>query len=253
MNQIFNPEVYEDELIQQVLELLAQGKKKDEVASICRKQWKTIDMYFRRRQFHWKDNTFVPKEPVIDEAYRTIVGDSRAANITRQLMSKNADIQSVAIKNGFQNEVELGKYMRTKDFVWDKDNRNYKFEPKKSNAINESTITIANTQVDSFIPTSLEEYKELLSFLMYHENQLRILLGNRPNLSDEYGIPNYKIKGNNDRITLTISSTLKILLKDFSDSYNTNQRTVLEAALIEFFQKYGYKNHVNEFLLNGRV
>ena len=46
--------------------------------------------------------------------------------------------------------------------------------------------------------------------------------------------------------TLTLARTMIALLKDFSTEYNLSQRMIVEGALIEYFQKYGYGERVQQ-------
>ena len=66
---------------------------------------------------------------------------------------------------------------------------------------------------------------------------------------DSKNIPHYNFRGG---ITITksvsMSSTLDQLIRDFSAEMGVSQRVIFEAALIQFMERYGYARQVRKLL-----
>ncbi|CAJ1001069.1 hypothetical protein [Brevibacillus aydinogluensis] len=240
----FDPIVYEDPKIKTTLAMLAQGKSKQEITEhFGHKGWFTIDQYFRRRGFRWNGNTFVP-----DEAETTSAVDdarflnSKAGQIIRQLSQSSANIRQVALKNGFATVDEMGDYMRGQGFVWDSEQENYTYS--ESLAKKQRDTQTAASQAFSKTPEDLEDYKELLAYLLSRKDKLFALL----ETENEGTLPRYKFRGSKANKTLAFPTSVLTLLSDFSKEFNVTQREIIEVALAEFFRKYGYEEQLNSVL-----
>lgn len=238
----FNPEVYEDEKVATVLQMLKEGYSQDEIVEFYgNKNWKSIDMYFRRKGFRWKDDTFVPydeeKEKERKERLASVqVELTKPAKIIRALEKEHADILEISVKNGFRSIEELGQYMMNKGYKWDSEKENYieyfpepEEESQGKQGSNVATVCGTNPQ-----------FEAILTYLVKHETQLKELLE-----TEEKQLPTFKLRGGNANKTLTMNNRIIALLVDYSDEHNMTQKTIVETALIEFFQKYGYKEEVN--------
>lgn len=96
------------------------------------------------------------------------------------------------------------------------------------------------------MPTDLQQYLPLLQLLDEHKEQLVELL--RP--AESAQIPRYLVSGIARTKTIQMMNTLHYLIADYCNEYNIQQRVLFEAALIEFFQKYGFKREVELLLSN---
>ena len=127
-----------DERVQGILRSLAQGKTREEIAlEDGNKNWKTIDMYMRRRNFQWDGHkqTYVPKLPKSTEWQA--VDASKAGQIIALLSKQGADLRSVAERLGFKDHKELANYMNTRGYAWDGQSNNYIKQTGKKNGANE--------------------------------------------------------------------------------------------------------------------
>jgi hypothetical protein len=243
----FDPAVYDDPKISQTLSMLEQGISKDEIyKQFGNKNWKTVEMYFRRRGFRWDGETFVP----VEEKSTSAVEEARyihtkAAQIVRQLMQNKADIRQIALRNGFRSVEEMGEYMKSQGYVWSHDANNYEYDEKsvQKPASPSQKATIAPTVKGKV--EGLDSYQFLLDYLLDKKERLYELLGTEHNGT----IPRYKFKGQKANKTLGLPTSLQALLNDFSKEYNMTQRDIIEVALAEFFQKYGYEEQLNSVIL----
>lgn len=232
--------VYDDPKISQTLSMLAQGKSKEEIYShFDNKNWKTIDMYFRRRGFRWNGETFAPEEQkTVSAAEEATFIQTKAAQVVRQLTQKRADIRQIAMKNGFSNVEELGEYMKSHGYVWDSDANNYEYD---ENMVQKQS---SSPKTPSSIAGGIQGYQVLLEYLLDRKERLYELLETEHNGT----LPRYKFKGAKANKTLGLPTSLQTLLNDFSKEFNVTQRDIIEVALAEFFKKYGYEEQLNGVL-----
>lgn len=242
----FDPVVYDDPKISQTLSMLEQGKSKEEIYEhFGNKNWKTVEMYFRRRGFRWDGETFVPVEEkttsAVEEA-RYI--QTKAAQIVRQLAQKKANIRQITMKNGFRSVEEMGEYMKSQGYVWNNDANNYEYD---ENVAQKPTPSPQKAPIFSKVTgmaEGLEAYQSLLDYLMNKKERLYELLESEPNGT----LPRYKFKGAKANKTLGLPTSLQTLLNDFSKEFNVTQRDIIEVALAEFFKKYGYEEQLNSVI-----
>jgi hypothetical protein len=241
-----DPAVYDDPKINQTLSMLEQGKSKEEIyMHYGNKNWKTVEMYFRRRGFRWNGETFEPiEEKTTSAAVEAKFIQTKAAQIIRQLTQKKADIRQITMKNGFRSVEELGEYMKSHGYVWDSDVNNYEYDENtvQKPASSPKKIPIVGTVAGR--AEGREEYQFLLDYLLDKKERLYELLEKENNGT----LPRYKFKGAKANKTLGLPTSLQTLLNDFSKEFNVTQRDIIEVALAEFFKKYGYDEQLNSVL-----
>lgn len=233
----FDKKVLEDEKIQTVMAMLKEGYSKEEIYNHYGvANWKSIDMYFRRKGFRWKNNNFIPineaEEQERKERLETVTIElTKPAKIIRLLEKESANIYDIATKNGFETIEELGIYMNNKGYKWDSESENYKeyYEEKKIESVDQK-------QENDFIKRG---YDKLLQYLLENEDRLKEVIE-----TDNKALPNYSMRGCNANKTLTMNQRIIALLVDYSGEHNLTQKTIVETALIEFFEKYGYRDEV---------
>lgn len=240
-------EVQIDEKIETVLAMLEEGYTQDEIVQhYGNKNWKSIDMYFRRRGYRWKDGTFIPfdekKEQERKEVLASVQSElTKAAKIIRSLGKEYADIMEVATKNGFESTEELGQYMMSKGYKWNQEIENYvEFTQEEEEELptEEHTLPTFNLERN-------QQVDALLTYLLQNEEQLKDLLD-----TTNRQLPTFQLRGGNANKTLTMNTKLIALLVDYSSEYNVTQKSIIETALVEFFEKYNYKEEVNKLFLN---
>ncbi|MBT9148161.1 MAG: Tyrosine recombinase XerD [Syntrophomonadaceae bacterium] len=71
----------------------------------------------------------------------------------------------------------------------------------------------------------------------------------QPAVSETKNIPRYQVKGMYGTKAMRMANVLDELARRFSMERNISQREMFEVAVIEFFQKYGYREEVEEHLV----
>lgn len=239
-----DPNVYDDPKISQTLSMLEQGKSKEEIYTYFgNKNWSPIDMYFRRRGFRWNGQTFEPIEKqTTTAAEEAKFIPTKAAQVVRQLSQKFADIRQIAAKNGFSSVDDLGVYMKSQGYVWVGDANNYEYDESILQKQAKSPKAPPTATVGSV--EGLEGYQFILDYLLSKQERLHELL----DTVNTGTLPRYKFKGAKANKTLGLPTSLQALLGDFSKEYNVTQRDIIEVALAEFFQKFGYEEQLNSVL-----
>lgn len=249
MNQVFDEAVLEKPKIKSILEMLSDGRTQDEITThFGYADWKSVYLYFNRNGFRWdkQQKNFVP-HVIKPELTTSPLGDvhliqTKAAKIVRQLSKKNTNIRQLAQQHRFEDVSAMGEYMKGHGYRWNHEENNYEVDASLQTPV--TSQSKANSSGD--IPTSLMEYEELLQFLLVRQEQLRDLL--EPTSTGT--LPRYTFRGAKVTKTLGLPSSVPILLKDFSDEFNITQRAIMEIALAEFFQKYGYEEQLIQVLQN---
>lgn len=93
-----------------------------------------------------------------------------------------------------------------------------------------------------------EGYNVLLKFLLDNENTLRKLIQSAKKEQELGQIPRYAVPGIPVTKSIYMKNQLAQLVTDFSKEKNIKQNDIVEAALIEYFKKYGYKSEVETLL-----
>lgn len=240
---IIDSSIYEDPKISQTLSMLNQGKSREEIYKYFgNKNWSSVDMYFRRRGFHWNGETFVPqREKTISAAEEATFLPTKSAQVVRQLNQKYADIRQIALKNGFASVDELGEYMKSQGYVWNSDANNYDYDETVSQKQVTDTTTGSSVLTGK---TNEEDYEFLLDYLLDKKERLFELL----ETENTGTLPRYTFKGAKANKTLGLPTSLQTLLNDFSHEFNVTQRSIIEISLAEFFKKYGYEEQLNSVL-----
>lgn len=251
MSQVFDESVLENPKIKAILAMLADGRTKDEIAThFGYADWKNVYVYFNRYGFRWDKQqlTFVPhvKEPEqttssLDDVHLI---QTKAAKIVRQLSKKNTNIRQLAQQHRFEDVSAMGEYMKGHGYRWNHEENNYEYDATLQPTPTATSQPKANFSGD--IPTSLMEYEELLQFLLARQDRLRDLL--EPTSTGT--LPRYTFRGAKVTKTLGLPSSVPVLLSDFSAEFNITQRDIMEIALAEFFQKYGYEDKLMRVLQN---
>ena len=91
----------------------------------------------------------------------------------------------------------------------------------------------------------LERFLPLLEYLEDNKDQLEHLL----QTTDSKQIPHYNFQGGNTITkSVSISSNLDQLIRDFVKEMGVSQRVIFEVALIQFMERYGYARQVKRLL-----
>ena len=91
----------------------------------------------------------------------------------------------------------------------------------------------------------------MLDYLLDNEGVLRQLLGGENKIESQGSIPRYAVPGIFVTKSVHMINHLDQLVRDFSKEKNISQRELFEVALVEFFQKYGYKDEIETLIELG--
>ncbi len=256
-----NLKVLEDERVQEILQGLTQGRTRDELADeFGHKNYKTLDMYMRRRDFEWDSDKCIYKL-AMEKSKPAIVDTSKAYRIIQLIdQQEELDLQKIAQLNGFNSYKDLAAYMSAHDYSWSSEQNNYvkqtcveihsqeDEQPNVSAESSMSTLPALPTRTTRTTNTEEEGLSEYLPLLkMLKNNELRLL-----NLLQPYGaggqIPRYTIPGVAKTKTVQMIHSLDQMVTDFAKEKNMTQRDVFEVALMDFFKLYGYERQVETLI-----
>ncbi|SMB82634.1 hypothetical protein SAMN00017405_0946 [Desulfonispora thiosulfatigenes DSM 11270] len=247
--------IYDDK-VKKILQLLGEGFSREEVAEQFRySTYRSMDGYMNRKNFLWDKTrgTYVPAD-VLNAPLETIVSfqSDRVRRVVMELNKEGADPKETALKVGFENHIEMARYMKSKGFEWSQEAGNYisASPPTPKVAESAATVSIDGAQ-ESSLPTEndgLEKYLPLLEWLATNKEALQsvCLPSVLAILSGQ--IPRFTLKGTFVTKSVHMTNPLDQMVRDFSKEKNINQREIFEVALIEFFQKYGYERETHALL-----
>ncbi len=161
-------------------------------------------------------------------------GTSKAALVISLFAQGEADAKEIARQVGFETHTELASYMKIKGYEWDSIERNY-------------VKTGARPQECEEVPPadniSMATVLELLKNLQGAKSQAAT-----PAVETK-SIPRYQVQGMYGTKAMRMANVLDELARRYSMERNISQREMFEVALIEFFQRYGYRDEVGEYLV----
>lgn len=254
-----------DERVNEILRGLAEGKTRDELAeAFGHKNYKTLDIYMRRRNFTWDRHkqTYVPAFRRFDA--ETIserpVPSTKVANVLSFFEREDADPCVIAKQLGFTDHRELANYMKGKGYEWSSEKKNY---VRKVGIIEESAVEGMDARVtDGRTTTSMQRMDSVghaqeagASDLSRFLPLLEMLAKNKDRLfqlilpgTDSGKVPRYVVPGVLMTKSVHMPNTLDNLVKEYSREKNISQRDIFQVALIDFFRRYGYEREINTLL-----
>lgn len=236
-----------DRQVDKILGMLEDGTDRVEIAEkLGYKNPMSLDNYMRRRNFSWdsRQKSFVPAaERYSGKGRDNLVqlhGTSKAALIISLFSQGESDAKDIARQVGFDTHTELASYMKRKGYEWDSLKGNY---IKASFDKTQHPGGHANLGENASMAEMLENILPLLKNLQNADQQ--------PSISEEtQSLPRYQVKGMYGTKAMRMANVLDELTRHYSKERNISQREIFEVALVEFFQKYGYRDEIEEFLLD---
>lgn len=239
-----------DEKLQHILCSLSQGKTREKIAEEAgNKNWKSVDMYMRRRNYHWdsKKQTYLQNSSGQNDEVQT--ASPQVEQITSLLAKKGADLRTIAGQLGFKDHKELASYMKSKGYTWDMKKDNYVKEVNKVPKSGEPKV-VEDPSIPPFLVKDYEvlpidgasvgeiqRYLPLLELLENHKERLVKLMV--PSVNGDM-TPRNIILGGSTMISVTIKNNILQTALDISHRKDISIQEIIESALIEFSQKYGY-------------
>ncbi|BAH07792.1 hypothetical protein [Clostridium kluyveri] len=245
MEEISKKAIYNDK-VKLILKGLTEGKSREELAEeLGYKNYKSLDMYMRRKHWRWNSKTEkykeeVPKTTFNDNLNKIKTIGTKAGRVIDLFDSGIEEPITIAKKAGFRDHIEMAKHMRNQNYIWDEKSNNYVMRAGKL-----ENETLTKQSLDITYETDINQFIPLLKMLQ--SNKDKLIENLMPELQT-HKIPTYLVPGIPTILSAQMMSSLKFLLKEYSNEKNITQRQILEVALIEFFNKYGYKYKVNKML-----
>ena len=249
-----------EEKLQYIFRELGKGTDREELAvELGYKSYKSMDIFVRRQGYTWDRNLqkyLLPEERnsgMYAKHMPTVTG--KVGEVIKLFSKGEADPRDVANTVGFKDHRELAVYMRAKGYYWDDAIGNYNREETEEVEIGKDEVdsNVSNDEIESnprkVPPRSYaEEFDELLKFLLSNENVLKNLIQTAKKEPELGQIPRYAVPGIPVTKSIYMKNNLAQLVTDFSKEKNVKQNDIVEAALIEYFKKYGYKKEVEALL-----
>lgn len=242
-----------DDRVNYILRSLTAGISREELAmEFNHNDYKTLDMYMRRRNFKWdrdKQN-YRPIETRLEKGNQ-IGEEVHVGKVARviEAFKEKTDPKEIAQEYGFKDHRELAKYMANKGYEWCANQTNYvrkvgvQQEREHSNSANSKVSHEEGLQQSN---KELVNNEELLSII----KKLSTILNIDENpIVDR--VPRYLVKGIAKNKTVPISHLLHQLIENFSEENHITHREIFEVALVDFFTKYGYKYEVEILFKNA--
>jgi len=242
-----------NERVKEIIKELSKGRTREELASeFGFKNYKTLDCYMRRKHFTWDkiNKNYVPKVQK-SKAKEVQYINGKVERIIQLVKENEGDVRECAKKMGFQDHKQLASYMASKGYTWDTEKGCYtRSNLQIEEAVVQSKESIIEKEEEIQLkPNSIEgldRYLPLLRKLEANYEQLEELLTNKHLSSGQ--IPTFTIPGVSGTKTVQMINSLNVLIQEFAVQKNISQRRVFEVALIEFFQKYGFKREIDSLL-----
>ena len=232
-----------------IIEMMKFQTRNEVAEKLNYKTWKSLDMYMRRKNFIYDSSQeqYVPVETrkKKEKEYNLRSAPDKVRKVIEAFAKENPDPKEIAKQEGFSNHKEMAEYMKVKGFEWNVYRNNYiKITGFKENGID---IELQERDDETIEESSVAEFIPFIKFLYdKREKVYQIIDGVR----EDGMIPKYAIPGHSRSKAVYMSDKLANAVGDFSKEKNVTQREIMETALVEYLQKYGFKQEVEALLQN---
>jgi len=240
-----------DAKVKKILEML-KFKTRDEVAAELKyKNWKSLDMYMRRKNFVYdsREGQYIPAQNRVQKLNRDpkSYAPGKVVSIITAFEEENVDPKVVAKQEGFKDHKEMAEYMKNKGYEWNVYKNNY---VKKVGKVEDEEGPPPETMAQltgGKTPERIEEYLPFIRFLYEKRDDIYQLISG---VREDGKIPRYAVPGLVRTKAIYMSDMIAKLTGEFSKEKNVTQREIVEAALVEYLQKYGFKREIETLLKN---
>ena len=241
-----------NEKVEYVLQELGKGRSREDLAAeYDYSNYKSLDIYLRRRGFRYdsEKGNYVPDLPE-EEVVVPENANSKVTLIITMFTKENADPKTIAESAGFDDHIEMANYMQRQGFSWSNTQQNYL--PAANKATEEDEQDDSGPKSAEVLPekkemlqsSSLQKFIPLLEKLQQKEEELFALVdGTTDGILKKYSVP-----GQSMTKSIYMSKSLAKFLEEFSDIKNLSQREIVEAALVEYLKKNGFKTEMETLL-----
>lgn len=241
--------------VRKIIDLLKFKTRHEVAKEMNYKTYKSLDMFMRRRNFHFdpKQQQYIPANLVNKRPERSVsvtYAPKRAEAIMTAFEEENADPRTIAQNAGFESHKDMADYMKSKGFEWSIHKNNYVesvgyIEPLHEETEEESRTESAQPNLKGATAEGIEEYIPFLRFLYEKRDEVYTLLSG---IREDGKLPRYAVPGLVRTKAIYMSDLIAKLTAEFSEEKNITQREIVEGALIEYLQKYGFKQEVDSLL-----
>lgn len=156
----------------------------------------------------------------------------------------------MAKQEGFKDHKEMAEYLKNKGYEWNVYRNNYVKVVGKVDDENDIADRLPENATKAVGKESLEGMEAYLPFVRFlyekRDDVCELLSG----IKEDGKIPRYALPGLVRTKAIYMSDMIAKLAGEFSREKNVTQREVMEAALVEYLQKYGFKREIEELLKN---
>ncbi|MGB4018845.1 MAG: hypothetical protein WBK78_05030 [Syntrophomonadaceae bacterium] len=229
---------------------LLKFKSREEVAKeFDYKNWKSLDTYMRRKNFVYdsRQGQYIPAENRFNrdkQAFRN-AAPNKVLKIIKAFDVENPDPKDIAEREGFADHREMAEFMKAKGYEWNVYKNNYVKitgfveEPEPLETVNRGEGERGAEAIGEFMP--------FIRFLYDRREKVYQLLDG---VREDGKIPRYAIPGLAKTKAIYMSDKVADVMGEFSREKNVTQREIVETALVEYLQKYGFKQEIEALLQN---
>lgn len=237
--------------VNKIIEMLKFMTRDEVAAELNYKNYKSLDMYMRRKNFRYDSQAqqYVPMQSRVEKQNDPkSYAPNKVVSIITAFEEEGIDPKVVAKQEGFKDHKEMAEYMKNKGYEWNVYKNNY--VKMVGRVVEDEGMTVPppepiNQSAGRELPEGIKEYLPFLRFLYEKQDDIyQLLSGTR----EDGKIPRYAVPGLVRTKAIYMSDMIAKLAGEFSKEKNVTQREIVEAALIEFLQKYGYKQEVDALL-----
>ncbi|MCM3761024.1 hypothetical protein M3212_09530 [Alkalihalobacillus oceani] len=242
--------------VHKIIDLLKFKDRHEVAREMGYKNYKSLEIFMRRRNFHFdpKQQQYIPAKLVDKPPKRSVsvtYAPKRAETIMAAFGEEDADPRTIAQNAGFETHKEMADYMKSKGFEWSVHKNNYVpsvgyiEQVKKELPTEEIKAESGKTKQNGETAEGIEEYIPFIRFLYEKRDEVYTLL---TGVREDGKLPRYAVPGMVRTKAIYMSDLIAKLTGEFSQEKNITQREIVEAALIEYLQKYGFKQEVEVLL-----
>lgn len=241
-----------NEKVEYILQELGKGRSREDLAvEYDYSNYKSLDIYLRRRGFRYdsEKGNYVPDLPE-EEVVVPKNANSKVTLIITMFTKEDADPKEIAESAGFDDHIEMANYMQRKGYIWSTTQKNYRpaknkgVEEEKEDGSGPKSSEVLAEKEEMLQSSSLQKFIPLLEKLQQKEEELFALVdGTSDGILKKYSVP-----GQSMTKSIYMSKSLANFLEEFSDVKNLSQREIVEAALVEYLKKNGFKTEMETLL-----
>ena len=233
--------------VEKILELLKFQTRDEAALEFGYKNYRGMDQYMRRKNFVFDDKQ-MQYIPAINRVSDLKIdpksyAPTKVVSIISAFENENADPKVIAKQAGFKDHKEMAEYMKNKGYEWNAYKNNYLKAVGKVEEEEAEPPEAKPTRED--LPDDIAEYLPFIRFLYEKRDDIYHLL---TGVKEDGKIPRYAVPGLVRTKAIYMSDMIAKLAGEFSKEKNVTQREIMEAALIEYLQKYGFKREIDTLL-----